>query len=181
MRYRPLGSDRMVPFTCLGSDCPKTCCGPFEGTRALQSVLSVEDLGRSLDDEADPAQSISIFAQIRLTPEDVDRLREAGLDHLMVYRGDPADPHYYLRLQPDGSCAALSATHMCSIHPHRPTICRAFPFYLDLFAGLCMVEACPGVGAGEQPLENLREETRAALKMYTFWVNVLLAEDEPAE
>src|SRR3954467_8392085 len=112
---RVLAGDRPVPFVCLGSDCPSTCCGPFEGTRALQAVLSVDDLGRSLDGDSDSAQNISIFAQIRLTPEDVDRMRDAGLDHLMVYRGDPADPHYYLRLQPDGSCSALSATNMCTI------------------------------------------------------------------
>lgn len=135
----------------------------------MRAVLSVADLGRPLDAE-DAAEEVSIFAQIRLTSEDVHRLRAAGLDHFMVYRGDPSDPSYYLRLQADGSCAALAANKLCSIHPHRPTLCRAFPFYFDLFAGLCMVDACPGVGAESQPAEALSDEIEAATTMYDFWI-----------
>lgn len=172
-----LSADRPIPFVCLASACPATCCGPFQGTRALRAVLTPEDLGDPIDEPHTPGTDISIFAQIRLTPEDVARLQGAGLDRIMVYRGDAGDPAHYLRLREDGSCSALTSTNTCGIHPHRPTICRAFPFYLDLFAGLAMVEACPGVGAGEQPLSALTEEIRSAVAMYRFWLNVVLAPD----
>jgi Fe-S-cluster containining protein len=115
-------------------------------------------------------REINIFAEIRLTAEDVERLQDAGLDSLIVRRGAPERPGYYMRLQPDGTCAALSADRLCGIHPHRPTLCRAFPFYVDLFAGLSMVSSCPGVGAGEQTVEELKTEIQAAIDMYEFWL-----------
>lgn len=173
-----LPADRLIPFVCLGSDCPSSCCGPFHGTRALRSIRTIEDLGGALDRGEGAGEAASIFAQIRLTDEDVVRLQRAGLDRMMVYRGDPDDPSHYLRLREDGTCSALTRAGTCSIHKNRPTICRAFPFYLDLFAGLSMVEACPGVGAGDQPLSNLKEEVQSAIAMYRFWVNVLLAGEE---
>jgi len=175
--FRPQGipSERKLPFVCLGSECPNTCCGPFHGTRALHAALTPEDLGAALGETSEVLQSdkASIFAQIRLTPSDVERLQSAGLDHLIVRRGSVDAPNYYLRLKPDGTCAALSPTNLCSIHPHRPTLCRAFPFYIDLFAGLTMVSSCPGVGAGEQTVAELREEITAAAVMYRYWLRVL--------
>jgi len=173
-----LQADRNISFVCLGSQCPSSCCGPFHGTRALKAILSIEDLGPSLDEPRPEGEEASIFAQIRLTPDDVTRLQGAGLDWLMVYRGSASKPSHYLRLKEDGSCAALTALGSCSIHANRPTICRAFPFYLDLFAGLTMVEACPGIGSGEQPLSALAEEVNAAIKMYRFWIAILTAEDD---
>jgi Fe-S-cluster containining protein len=135
------------------------------------AVMSTRDLGAVIEDDDIPLEDVSIFAHIRLTDEDVDRLRSAGLERMMVYRsGDESGHRHYLRLNPDGSCAALSPEHRCTIHPSRPTICRAFPFYFDLFAGLCMVEACPGVGGEPQPLSALQEEIRAAATMYEFWL-----------
>jgi len=169
-----LDPSRPVPFTCIGSECPTPCCGPFHGTRALAPVMSHSDLGPVFGGDADvDPERVSIFAQIRLTSNDVERMQAAGHDHLMVRRGDTAAPDYYMRLQADGSCSALAGDGLCSIHPHRPTICRAFPFYIDLFAGLSMVESCPGVGAGEQPIENLKTEVDAAVEMYEFWIKEL--------
>jgi Fe-S-cluster containining protein len=178
-----LGTGRMLPFTCLGSECPNTCCGPFHGTRALQAILSQDDLGPVLGGDADvDADRVSIFAQIRLTEEDVHRIQEAGLDHFIVRRGTVEAPHYYMKLKPDGSCSALANDGLCSIHSHRPTICRAFPFYIDMFAGLAMISSCPGVGAGEQPVEALETEIAAAIDIYGFWIEQLRQigkKDEP--
>ena len=159
-----------VTFTCLGTKCQSNCCGPFHGTRAVLSVLSIQDLGQTVGEHDLVSEDVSIFAQIRLTPEDVDRLRSAGLDHLMVYRGSVGQMDYYLRLRTDGSCAALKVDGSCSIHPHRPTICRAFPFYFDLFAGLCMVEACPGTNSEPVPIAERSEEIESAIKMYQHWL-----------
>jgi Fe-S-cluster containining protein len=171
--FNPQGLEpqRLLPFTCLGSECPNTCCGPFHGTRAVDAMVKQEDLGKIIgkDPDTDP-DLVSIFAQIRLTETDIERLRNAGNDWLMIRRGDTSTPHYYMRLQEDGSCAALGADGMCSVHASRPTICRAFPFYIDLFAGLSMVNSCPGVGAGEQTVERLMPEITAAADMYEFWI-----------
>jgi len=175
-RPSPLDPKRTIPFVCLGSRCPNTCCGPFHGTGALQAFLTHGDLGKKLrgphdPEEPDEAQSLSIFAQIRLTPKDVHRLQEAGLDHMIVRRGNPDELAHYLSLKPDGTCAALTSDKLCGIYPHRPTMCRAFPFYFDLFAGLAMVSSCPGVGAGESTIKDLEVEIRAAIEMYEYWLN----------
>ncbi len=168
-----LPSERKLAFTCLGSECPNTCCGPFHGTRALESALTQADLGTLLgesDEKMAQAKSIPIFAEIRLTPEDIERLQNAGHDGLIVRRKTGEQTAHYMRLTPDGSCAALSPDKRCSIHPSRPTVCRAFPFYVDLFAGLSMIASCPGVGAGEQTVRELEPEIRAAISMYDFWL-----------
>jgi len=169
-----LKPERMLPFLCLGGDCPNTCCGPFHGTQAVDAALTYEDLGPVTGTDQDiDAERVSIFSQIRLTEDDIERLRSAGRDWLMIRRGEPDSPDYYMRLRDDGTCAALGGDGLCSIHPHRPTICRAFPFYVDLFAGLSLVTACPGVGAGEQPVARLLPEITAAVEMYEFWIRQL--------
>src|SRR4028119_2407383 len=89
-----LKGSKRVPFTCLGSLCPSTCCGPFQGTKALQAVLTTDDLGSALPHEpSSPVEGVSIFAQIRLTPDDIERLQTAGLDRMIVYRGDAVKPN----------------------------------------------------------------------------------------
>ena len=174
--FNPQGlePERRLPFRCLGEACPNTCCGPFHGTRAVDAALTYDDLGAvtGTDSDINP-ERVSIFSQIRLTDQDIERLQAAGYDWLMIRRGDPDAPDYYMRLQDDGSCAALGSDRLCGIHPHRPTICRAFPFYVDLFAGLSMVSSCPGVGAGEQTVARLRPEITAAVEMYEFWTEQL--------
>lgn len=167
---------KTLPFACLGSACQNSCCGPFHGTTAVRAVLEHADLG---DDIQRPgreglAPEASIFAQIRLTEHDVRRLQDAALDGAIVRRGDPSSPSYYLKLKPDGTCESLSPDGMCSIHHSRPTLCRAFPFYIDMFVGLSMVEACPGVGAGESSVADLQEEIEAAVEMTSFWIREII-------
>jgi len=167
--------DRRVPFVCLGSGCPNTCCGPFHGTRALSALIAPHDLGEIIlgpydPHEEDTSGGISVFAQIRLMDRDIKRLQEAGLDNMIVSRGLVAQPTYYLKLLADGTCAALSSDRICTIYQARPTLCRAFPFYFDLFAGLSMVESCPGVGAGESAVVDIRGSICAAIEMYEYWL-----------
>lgn len=173
--------NRMVPFVCISEKCPESCCGPFHGMADLAALSTPDDLGEiitGMDDpqQEDHARDISIFAQIRLLPQDVTRLRNAGLEHLIVRRGEPTDPAYYLRLQQDGSCMALR-NGLCSIHAAKPTLCRAYPFYIDMFGGLSMIK-CPGVEKGDMPITELREEIEAALEMYTFWIDAIRKELE---
>lgn len=170
---RGLDPSRKLPFVCLGSECPNTCCGPFHGTRALQAALTHADLGAVLlgiNDPPEPEGVVSIFALIRLSDTDLRWLQDAGLDRMVVRRGTMEQPAYYLKIREDGTCAALDSDRRCKIYAHRPTLCRAFPFYFDLFAGLSMVSSCPGVDAGQSTVGELQTEILAAVEMYELWL-----------
>jgi len=107
------------------------------------------------------------FNEIVLTEEDTNRLLSSGCAHL-IERTD--EGYYRMKLHQDGSCVAFISGR-CSIHAVKPTLCRAFPFYVDMFVGLCGVTDCPGFGSGWTKVEDLRGEVKAAKKMYSFWLD----------
>jgi hypothetical protein len=47
---------------------------------------------------------------------------------------------------------------------------RAFPFYMDMFVGLCGITKCPGFGSGWTPLSEINQEVEATQAMYRFWL-----------
>jgi|SRR6185369_2961208 len=142
--------DGKINFACLREDCPSSCCGPFGGVHS--GIDSVE--GRP-------------FSEIVLTPDDANRINSEGYSHLIELTDSG---HYRMRLLEDGTCAAFKDGR-CSIHKIKPTLCRAFPFYVDMFVGLCAVTECPGFGSGWTKTENLNEEINAAKRMYSFWLD----------
>jgi len=102
-----------------------------------------------------------------LTDDDASRLLAAGCSHLI----EPTEPgHYRMKLLEDGTCTAF-IDGRCSIHKIKPTLCRAFPFYVDMFVGLCGVTECPGFDSGWTKVEDLQEEVQAAKEMYSFWLD----------
>jgi len=139
-----------INFTCLQDACPSSCCGPFGGVQ--RGIDSVE--GRR-------------FSDIVLTAQDAQRIVEAGFSHLTE---SVDEGKFRMRLQEDGTCTAFR-NGICTIHKVKPTLCRAFPFYVDMFVGLCGVTACPGFGAGWTKIEDLQDEVKAAKEMYTFWLD----------
>ena len=142
--------DGKINFTCLKDECPSSCCGPFGGVQ--RGIDSVD--GRQ-------------FSEIVLTDEDAKRLIESGCSHLI----EPTERgRYRMKLLEDGTCSALKDGR-CSIHKIKPTLCRAFPFYVDMFVGLCGVTECPGFGSGWTKIENLQDEVKAAKDMYSFWLD----------
>jgi Fe-S-cluster containining protein len=142
--------DGKINFACLREDCPSSCCGPFGGVQS--GIDSIE--GRP-------------FSEIVLTTEDANRINAAGYSHLIELTDAK---HYRMKLLEDGTCSALRDGR-CSIHKIKPTLCRAFPFYVDMFVGLCGVTECPGFGSGWTKMENLKEEINAAKGMYSFWLD----------
>jgi Fe-S-cluster containining protein len=142
--------DGRINFVCLQEDCPDTCCGPFGGVQ--RGIDSVE--GRQ-------------FHEIVLTPADAKRLLSSGCAYLMERTKDGT---WRMITSADGSCTAFK-DGFCSIHSVKPTLCKAFPFYIDMFVGLCGVTGCPGFGQGWTDLEDLRGEVQAAKEMYMFWLN----------
>lgn len=149
--------DGRINFVCLREECPHSCCGPFGGVQ--RGIESIEGRG---------------FSEIILTPADYSRLASAGKLHL----AEKAGTHYRMRLTEDGTCSAFKDGR-CSIHQVKPTVCRAFPFYVDMFVGLCAVTTCPGFGAGWTPVADLAEEIQASKKMYQHWLDEIA--DETAD
>lgn len=149
-----------INFACLLADCPTPCCGPFGGVqKGIDSIAGLD------------------FSEIVLTPNDVTRLRRHGSAHFMEYKSDGT---FRMRVHPDGTCTAF-LNGLCSIHPARPEVCRAYPFYVDMFVGLCGITSCPGFGEGWTPLENLQEETEAARRMYQYWLDRLAKPTPPSD
>lgn len=141
--------DGRINFACLKEECPNSCCGPFGGVQ--RGIDSIE--GRQ-------------FSEIVLTEDDTKRLLASGCAQLIEHS---AGGNYRMKLQSDGSCIAFK-NGRCSIHTIKPTLCRAFPFYVDMFVGLCGVTECPGFGSGWTKVEDLQNEVKAAKDMYSFWL-----------
>ena len=77
-----------------------------------------------------------------------------------------------MNLLSDGTCTAY-LNGKCSIHSVKPTICQAFPFYVDMFVGLCAITTCPGFGAGWTKIDKLSSEVEAAKSMYNYWLSMI--------
>jgi Fe-S-cluster containining protein len=148
-----------INFACLKEECPNSCCGPFGGVQ--RGIDSVE--GRD-------------FSEIVLTPEDSKRLIASGCSHLIELTGKKK---YRMKLHEDGTCIAFKDGR-CSIHNIKPTVCRAFPFYVDMFVGLCGITDCPGFGSGWTKIEKLSAEIQASKEMYQYWLDSI-APDEKAQ
>lgn len=141
-------------FKCLKSNCKKSCCGPFSG-------VSFELI--SLDKRP--------FSEIILTEEDSHTLIMNGFEHLFerVFSKKHGKHYHRMITAPDGECIAYER-EKCSIYSIRPTLCKAFPFYIDVFAGLCVVK-CPGVDVSNDDTNDCKPYIDAARKMYAFWLN----------
>lgn len=139
---------QVVNWRCLGAECPNNCCGPFTG---LQASLK-------------PISNVS-HSDIILLPEDMERLLKISRKDLVKKQGS----NCFLRVKQDGTCYAL-AQGRCTIYDSRPTLCRAYPFYIDLFTGVSIHTTCPGIGRGMTPLDEIRPYLKAAKTVYDFWL-----------
>lgn len=136
-------------FTCLGKKCPNHCCGDFKGFSDYLKSLS----------------GIS-FTEIILTNKDKEILEEASLDHLIVDKGKGVCT---IKTSPNGTCIALQEGE-CSIYENRPSICKAFPLYLDLYVGLCADKMCPSFIEREE-ISEYKESLKSMLDIYSFWID----------
>ena len=108
---------------CLGEKCPNHCCSnKFKGLS--QALINEDD---------------SKFVQIQLDDEEVKRIIDKGRKDLI----ESKDGNYFLKLNDDFSCSALS-NGKCSIYDIRPDVCKLYPYYFDPFCGLCIDKNCPG-------------------------------------
>jgi len=147
--------DGKINFCCKRELCGHSCCGPFCGvTKELDNI------------DKRP------FDEIVLTEEDYRRLYENGYADLIEegYSAEMKKKYYKMALEPDGTCKAL-IDGRCSIHAINPTLCKAFPFYFDMFSGLCAIK-CEGFTPNVwSDLKEFTENFENAKKMYEFWLN----------
>ena len=76
-----------------------------------------------------------------------------------------------MALEADGTCKAF-VDGKCAIHDFSPALCQAFPFYFDMFSGLCAIE-CDGFSE-DAPLTDLtafEKSIAKAKEMYDYWMD----------
>lgn len=147
--------DGKINFRCKMDQCRHSCCGPFDG---------ISDELKSIENRP--------FDEIALTDEDYRNICEAGYAHLTEEARSPINGKVYhkMALKEDGTCRAF-VDGRCSIYTVSPTLCKAFPFYFDLFAGLCAIE-CEGFSDDNWvDLSATRSFIQNAKKMYRFWLD----------
>ncbi len=144
--------DDKINFVCLKEECPQSCCGPFGGVQ--RGIDSVE--GRD-------------FSEIILTDEDSKGILASGYSNLIELTDHD---NYRMKLLLDGTCSAF-VEGRCTVHRIKPTICKAFPLYVDMFVGLCAITSCPGFGAGWTRIDRLYFEIEASKKMYNYWLTLM--------
>ncbi len=153
--------DGKINFCCKAERCEHTCCGPFCGI--------TQELG-NIDKRP--------FDEIVLTEEDYQLLYNNGYADLIEegYSEEMKKTYYKMALEPDGTCKAL-INGRCSIHQFSPTLCKAFPFYFDMFSGLCAIQ-CDGFSDEcWTDLKDYESYFLHAKKMYEFWLKFYTESD----
>lgn len=151
-----------INFSCKMNYCVHSCCGPFSGVAANISSLDKRP-----------------FNEIVLTQADYQRLYKHGYADLVERGFSPeTGKHYYkMALESNGSCKAFADGHCC-INSFKPTLCKAFPFYFDMFSGLCAIN-CEGFTDDYwTDLSALSGCFEAAREMYAFWIDFYGAKGE---
>lgn len=147
--------DGKINFCCKMQYCSHNCCGPFAGiTETLDSI------------DHRP------FDEIVLTQEDYDTLYKHGYSNLIDegYSAETGKQYFKMALETDGTCKAF-VDGRCLIHRISPTLCKAFPFYFDMFSGLCAIN-CEGFSDDDwMDMGECTPYFEAAKRMYAFWID----------
>lgn len=154
MSAEPRMNKDSINFRCRMERCGNCCCGPFEGIGG--NISNVEKRP---------------FSEIVLTEEDLSALLRNGREDLVEEHVSELTGRTYhtMRTGDDGRCLAHTDGR-CSVNGFKPTLCRAFPFYFDMFSGLCMIR-CEGFsGDACTELRDCRGSIDAAMRMYAFWM-----------
>lgn len=154
--------DGKINFCCKMHYCSHNCCGPFSGiTESLDSI------------------DYRPFDEIVLTLEDYETLYKHGYSDFMVesYSEETGKRYFKMALEADGTCKAFVDGH-CLIHEFSPTLCKAFPFYFDMFSGLCAIR-CEGFSDEDwMEMSECVPYFEAAKKMYAFWIDFYTKKEE---
>ena len=132
--------EQEINWTCLKEKCPENCCGFFRDR--LPDYRSVKGIHHD---------------EIFILPDEI-----GNVPHGVLSR---RKKDYYLKLKKDRSCPLFDAGK-CKQFENRPSVCKAFPFYIDLFTGLNIDMTCPGAGGGWTKVEKIKPLLRALLRCY---------------
>ena len=147
--------DGKINFSCKMDCCEKSCCGPFSGV--AQEIESIEHRP---------------FEEIVLTKKDYERFYDQGIIYFVEkgYSEAMGKEYYKMALEADGTCKAFK-NGRCTINEHKPTLCKAYPFYFDMFSGLCAI-SCEGFNDEYYTDLSCYEGCfEAAKEMYEFWID----------
>ena len=154
--------DGKINFRCKEDKCTHCCCGPFAG---------ISDELCNLDHRP--------FDEIVLTEQDYRNFCERGrLDLVEEGYSEVAKKSYRkMALEKDGTCKAW-INGRCSIHDFSPALCQAFPFYFDMFSGLCAI-SCEGFSNDVMTdLSEYEGSIAKAREMYEYWMAFYQGEKE---
>lgn len=139
-----------MKFDCLGNDCKNHCCKSYSGMESKMRQLS----------------GIS-FEKIILLPDDIAKIKDIGRTDLLA--DPPSNGIVTIKTAKDGTCAAL-VNGRCSIYNNRPAICHAYPLYLDMFTGVCVLNECEAAASVDY-LSELKANLFSLMEIYRFWID----------
>jgi len=135
-------------FRCKKQECDINCCGKFGGI--TDNLIPIG--GRE-------------FTEIILTKNDLHALLQSKYSEYVYIASDGLGR---VKTDSNGECQAYR-NRQCEINEFKPTICKSFPLYLDLFIGLCAIKSCPPTE--QKLLENdYKSEIKSFIEICEFWV-----------
>ena len=141
--------DDKVNWICLGDKCPKNCCSEFKNHSHLTSLFNIPE------------------SLIPLTEDDMKRCKQ--LSRFAVKKDDCC---FYIQTDENGRCPFLK-DNKCTIHDKRPLSCRAYPFFLNKYNGLCIDKNCPGIGKGWTDISEIKKMISSLFKLHEFQIRCL--------
>jgi len=87
--------------------------------------------------------------RVLLLPQDIERIEAAG--HRGFYQPAEEPPFTGIISKKHGVCV-FHSDQGCEVYPHRPLLCRLYPFWVEVREGVYVVgfdETCPGRGEAE--------------------------------
>lgn len=139
----------MTTIKCDSKKCKNNCCAVFDG---ISTHLT-------------PFGGSFKFSDIILSIEDYRLLCEN--DHIdLIEIGN--NGLIKLKTSDNGLCSAFK-NGKCTIYDYRPTVCRAYPFYIDMFAGLCTIKDCCAAPQKGNIVDFL-DDIKAVISVYKKWI-----------
>lgn len=151
---------KTIKWKCLKDKCKRTCCGTFDKQVKLfnKNYCSVNKVSNR---------------EILITKDDIEKIKRMKKGQYFKKIGS----EHYIKLKRDGSCPYL-LKGLCSIYEVRPMLCKSYPFYIDLSAGLIIDKDCPGVGKGITKIKDLKQYLDPLMDLYDEqMVNLIVNED----
>ena len=141
----------MEQIKCKGSACEKNCCLAFNG----------------ISNRIKPFDSDIKFSDIIIFEEDYNNIINHGYQEFVEI---PINGLPRIKTSSDGVCSAF-VDGKCSIYNCRPSVCKAYPFYIDMFVGLCTIKDCC-VAPTDYDINKYADDIRATLSVYKAWIDL---------